>query len=275
MRNTSDRRDLTIYNIAHFKQPGLPIHPRSLYQNWQVGLGRSDLDGDNRYAEMRCHHAVWRQGNIAGDHSAMVGFQHYRRWLFLDQFAGVLDIPQAEALRREIIYLKGDADALTFGLPKFASYTDAMLSISAGDVGELAVSLRQYDIVVPRPWRWNVRTQFTSSHGLPPWAALEKALVDTGVAAAYPELTGFYPCNMFIMRWEYFCGYMEFWKAITDRLAQVLPAHAGLEQNARMIGVLSERIFTLWLYLMRITTPGLRVLEVPHIYCGAKFEGAR
>lgn len=259
-----------IYSIVHFKLGG----PRGgLFPTYEVGLGRSAIDRDLRYAEMRCHWQIWHDGSASASHPAFVGFQHYRRWFFFDQFPdarlnGLLDGWRDQfARRRSAIFARCSLD-------NFQAYVDYLRGLDAANRASLEDYLSDFHIVVPRPWPWDPKRQFISAHGDFCWNLFERALEIAG-AGPYIDLGTFYPCNMFVMRWEEFDAYMKFWEHISDLLAARMPTKYSEEtvvggQSQRMIAVLSERLFSFWLYRRRMEKPSLKVLELPHLLCESR-----
>lgn len=78
------------------------------------------------------------------------------------------------------------------------------------------------------------------------------------------ELTIFYVCNMYIMRAELFDEYMSFWREAMLEVERVVKPHADPYQS-RVYGFLSERLFTLFLYQLRVEQPLLHVAELPYL----------
>ena len=62
-----------------------------------------------------------------------------------------------------------------------------------------------------------------------------------------------------------FDAYMAFWYEAIQEFAQLVKPHADQYQS-RLYGFVSERLFTLYLYQLRMERPSLRVLEVPVSY---------
>jgi hypothetical protein len=69
---------------------------------------------------------------------------------------------------------------------------------------------------------------------------------------------------MFVMRTDEFNDYMSFWHETIQEFARLVKPQPDGYQS-RLYGFLSERIFTLYLYQLRMERPGLKVLEVPKI----------
>ena len=80
----------------------------------------------------------------------------------------------------------------------------------------------------------------------------------------HPDIASFYGCNMFVMRASEFDAYMTFWHEAMQAFAARVKPHADPYQS-RVYGFLAERIFSLYLYQIRMERPDLRVLEVPKI----------
>ena len=230
----------------------------------------SDESGDNisqheSYCEMRGQYWVWKNALANSDY---VGFQHYRRWLFFDQMPSASVQPIFQQIRRTYLAdphvndLGADANG-------FKIYTDAAQAHDAADLDAIRDTIGRFDIVTVRPWKFSVAAQYKSLHVPEDWGTLMQVLAKHSYfrnrqSFLDVDLQAFYGCNMYVMRAEEFDAYMTFWHETIQEFAQLVKPHADAYQS-RLYGFLSERIFTLYLYQLRMERPALRVLEVPKI----------
>ncbi len=230
----------------------------------------SDEGGDNiaqleSYCEMRGQYWVWKNALADLDY---VGFQHYRRWLFFDQMPSASLHPIFQQIRRtylsdpQVNDLSADVDA-------FKIYTDAAQAHDAADLDAIRDTLGRYDIVTVKPWKFNIAEQYRGLHVASDWDVLIDVLAQHSYFRNRPNyihagLQAFYGCNMYVMRAAEFDAYMAFWHETMQAFAQRVPPHEDAYQS-RVYGFLAERIFSLYLYQLRMERPDLRVLEVPKI----------
>lgn len=242
----------------------LPPHPHF----------RTDQSGDtiaNRvsHSEMRAHYHVWKNPPQTLDY---VGFQHYRRLFFFPFLAGHTDFPIQSELR--IHFLKNRlASFVNVNPARLHQYRAFLQQLDSGERLMLRERLGHYDIVVPRalhPPEESLREQYAKWHNARDWDALLTALSRTGrfdhiakpPASDMRELS---PYCLYIMRWSLFDDYMSFWHQLCASLEPLveIPDHPF---QFRTFSFLAERIFTIWLYHVRMEFPELRVLETPIVF---------
>jgi len=230
----------------------------------------SDLAGRNSYSEMRAHYHVWKTRPAGLDH---VGFQHYRRLFF---FTFLDDPPQFPIVRQiRAYFLKNRrAAALCVSIPQLLQYMQVLRELAAEQTARLRERIAEVDLVVPRayqPEEGSLAAQYGHAHRAEDWQALLGALRRTtrfralghAIDTELPELS---LCNLYIMRWPLFDDYMRFWQEVCAALEGVVSAADG-DYQSRAFAFLSERIFTIYLYHLRLEQPALRVLELPFLFC--------
>jgi len=230
----------------------------------------SDEGGDNisqeaSYCEMRGHYYVWKNLLSGCDY---VGFQHYRRWLFFDHMQAASQQPLFSFIRRKYL---ADPHSNDFSADQdtFKIYTDAAQALSAADLDAIRETIGHYDIVTVKPWKFSIGDQYRSIHVPQDWDTLMQIWAKHSRFRSKPnylnpELQAFYSCNMFVMRAAVFNDYMSFWWELIQEFAKAVKPHADSYQS-RLYGFVSERIFTLYLYQLRMERPDLRLLELPKI----------
>lgn len=230
----------------------------------------SDESGDNithdhSQAEMRGHYHVWKNSLSNYD---FVGFQHYRRWLFLDQMPSTVHHRIFLSLRRLALR---DPHSNDFSLDEqiFREYQAAVQGLSEADFAAIRDTIARYDIVTVKPWKFSVADQYKSLHVPQDWDTLVQILSKHSRFRSKPNyfdpgLQAFYGCNMFVMPATEFDAYMSFWHETMQEFMHLVKPQAEGYQS-RLYGFLAERIFTLYLFQLRMERPGLRVLEVPKI----------
>jgi hypothetical protein len=156
----------------------------------------------------------------------------------------------------------------------FKRYMAFLQTLDADAVAGLKDWLSPFDLVVPRCIRLvegSLRNQYARFHPVEDYDALSQVLPRmarfSAIASGHglPELPDLYPCCLYIMRTALFDDYMRYWHEAVQALEQVLPARRDPYQS-RAIAFLSERIFTFYLYYLRIEQPRLRIAELPYLF---------
>jgi hypothetical protein len=230
----------------------------------------SDETGDNiahenSHAEMRGHYHVWKNSLSNYD---FVGFQHYRRWLFFDQMPSTVQQPLFQQIRRFCLRDPHFND-LSADETVFRQYMDIMQHLSVADLDAIRDTIGRYDIITVRPWKFSVADQYRQICYARDWDILIDIL---GKHSRFrsrpnyydPELQAFYSCNMFVMSAAEFDAYMSFWHETMLEFSHLVKPYEDKYQS-RVYGFIAERIFTLYLFQLRMERPNLRVLEVPKI----------
>jgi len=264
-----------IYTLYHYVPEAYVANAlyKPLVQGQRIGAHPallSDESGDNiaqqdSYCEMRGQYWVWKNALSGLDY---VGFQHYRRWLFFDQMPQAALHPLFLQIRR--IYMSDPhVSDISTDANAFKIYNDAAQAYGAADFDALHDTMSRYDIVTVRPWKLPIADQYRSLHVAADWDVLMEVLAQHShfrnrTNFIHPDIQAFYGCNMYVMRAAEFDAYMSFWHETMQAFAERVKPHADPYQS-RVYGFLAERIFSLYLYQLRMERPDLRVLEVPKI----------
>lgn len=221
--------DLKVYVVTHkeVSVPGDPVY--ALIQagaKLNISLGTlSDDVGDHiseknpYFCEMTAHYWVWKNTN-----SDLVGIVHYRRHFSAHQY----------------------------GIPYSGK------SIAAGK--DLAISLQTNNLILSEPWIFyhkgshiaqSVEQQYVLYHGFDIFVARQ---VVSRLASDYlpafdfvmrnNRLVGF---NMMVARREIFDSYSAWIFDILFALESAIPLSSLKGYQARVMGFLAERLFTVWI----------------------------
>jgi hypothetical protein len=235
-------------------------HPVLVSDQWGANIA-----GQASYCEMRGQYYVWKNLLSAYDY---VGFQHYRRMIFFDQMPLAAHDPLLLQVRRA--YLR---DPLTIELKTdasfFQAYQDALQRLGQTDIEALRELIGSHDIITLRPWPCSLAEQYRSTHVPGDWDALVHILTQHPRFRGRPnhldfDLKMLYSCNMYVMRAEEFDAYMSFWHETMREFTKLVKPHADPYQS-RVYGFISERIFTLYLYQLRMERPQLRIIALPYV----------
>ena len=235
-------------------------HPTLLSDEWG-----NNIAGETSYCEMRGQYYVWKNLLSAYD---FVGFQHYRRFIFFDQMPSashnqlLLQIRQAYLRDSHAIEIKVDA-------PFFREYQNTLQRLPAPDIAALREYIGRHDIVTVRPWPCVLAEQYRTNHVAADWDVL------VGVLARHSRFRGrpnhldlalklLYSCNMYVMSAAAFDAYMSFWHEAMQEFSNLVKPHTDPYQS-RVYGFISERIFTLYLYQLRMERPQLKITALPYV----------
>lgn len=222
----------------------------------------SDLGGDNiateqSFSEMRQQYAVWKNGLDGLTH---VGFEHYRRVLFIDPLTDkelLARAPNIFAHRRASV-LQANASTRVMNETDFDSYLSLRKSLTASDLDSLQRYLCSFDLVVPRPLcQEPLAQQWHRHHPAGVWSAMEEALASRNVHYHH-RLATFYAYNIYFMRADLFAEYMTFaWSILSD-----VQSRTDI-RTPRLWGFLTERLFSIFVFNKRLQNPMLKILEAP------------
>jgi hypothetical protein len=232
----------------------------------------TDERGDNiahktGYSEMRAQYYVWRNLLACCDY---VGFQHYRRYFFFDQLP-ILSRHRLFQRVRSLYLANPHLSSFRVSADGFRNYMQALQNLRAPDCEVLRDLIGRHDIVALRPTRVSLASQYRDSHSSEDWDALMLAVgghsfFNNRASFLAADLNIFYNCNMYIMRASEFDAYMSFWLEAMLALEQVVKPGNDVYQS-RVFGFLSERLFTLYLYQLRMERPALRLAELAYLQC--------
>lgn len=221
-------------------------------------LGGVNIAGLNEHSEMRAHYHVWKSRLEDVDY---VGFEHYRRLIFLDFMAydemGAAD--EALPMARLHFMRHAGAECLTgpFAFDRYLAFRRAMTDAQAQG---LAAFVGGYDIIALRPQKLRVRDQMDDGA----FKLLEAAVRNAAYFRTRRMLIDFdndMTCyrSMFVMTRACFDEYMGFWWDVIGFIAR------NRACPPRSLGYFSERIFALYLFQKRMESPMLRILFVPYL----------
>lgn len=198
----------------------------SLSANQQGGISERGT-----YGEMRAHYMAWKFLLKELDY---VGFQHYRRWLFLPA-----------------LYYDDIGSAYFDDSVAFDNYVAA--AIPPPDL--------ELDVIVAQRWHFprTIGEEYAASHVGAHWEAMLEEWPEARLLAA--DERSYNVCNIFIARVAVFRAYMEFWWNLVQRIEVRIEIPSDPYQS-RAMAFLSERIFSLWLKQRR---EELVIAEVPLI----------
>lgn len=228
-----------------------------------------DLDGENlahdeRLSEMRHQYHVWRH---AERQAAYIGFEHYRRAFLIDFLPINIASQHKNLLELRQRFARNDRDCL-HSLPEYDFDEYIRLRNSNCDTYPEIYHkwISSFDVVLPRPlFDETLRQQWTWTHISQYWDQFVSVIHDASYFKKHTNFIDFdimRPSffNMYIMRWEIFDQYMEFWTECADKLSNILP------HEPRLLGHFSERLINLFIHQKIIEQPALRVLKLPVLY---------
>lgn len=208
------------------------------------------------HSEMRAHYYVWKNMSDGLDY---VGFEHYRRLMFLDY------LPYDELIEREprLLFIREwverdlGSEIFNDGLG-----LDAILRLraqmSATDTRRIGERLGAHDIIAVRSQQISTRSEATDDNLLEMAIASARYFQGRRMLIDFHHTTTCYR-NCFIMRRELFEEYMNFWYDVCRFLER------SLECWPRQLGYYSEKIFSYYLFQKKMESPLLRVGYVPMI----------
>lgn len=209
------------------------------------------IDERDSYGEMRAHYWVWKDV----PNYDWFGFHHYRR-AFLYQ---PLITPDSEWHQLSEAYHAAPwVSALTMKPDQFLRYTEWM---QEQDFDSL---FSQWDIIVPRIERMQIRQQYIGSHRPQDWEVFAAVLRQFGYDDGRLPHVMFY--NMFVMGANLFDRYMTDWWGVMQKVEPLISLPPKEDYQRRALGFLSERFLPIWLHRQRCENPGLKVLSLPVVF---------
>lgn len=238
----------------------VPIHVGAVNAESRLPIvtddtGKNISDKNSFFCELTAQYWAWKNNTT----SSHIGLQHYRRFLHL--------LPDDCEMNRTIhgISMSGF----------FYGFTE--------EIGQSAENLNSvvpnYDIVVPEPFNVKnvgiktVRQQYAKAD-----FHIEKDLevVEEIIRRDHPdyvdamdkEFSGvtFYQTNTFILKRDIFFEYSEWLFDILFKAEKLINTSTRNQQEARVFGYLSERLFNVFIQKYRQDHPACKVLEVPLIF---------
>jgi hypothetical protein len=232
-----------------------------------------DLDGENvaqnnGLSEMRHQHHVWKHGPRR---AAYVGFEHYRRAFMIDFLPSILIHDDAERLELRRRFARNDRDCMT-SMPEFQfrSYLKKRADDCELYSDLFSNWLNRYDVILPRPlFDETVKQQWSWTHISHYWEIFVDSIAKNPYYKTHEKFFDFdlmRPSffNMYIMKWDIFTEYMQFWADSARFLIDKLP------DEPRLLGHFSERMINVYINQKIIENPALRILKLPIVYRDAK-----
>ena len=234
-----------------------PIHVGSTHSEHRMDMLRDDI-GDNisaknpYFCELTAHYWAWKNDM----QSTHIGLQHYRRFLHMSFEEGMVE-----------------RNVHGVALPGFFYRFDTEIGQSAENLENLCA---QYDVVVPEPFDVRnvgcrtVRQQYAKAQ-----YHFEEDLdvVSEIISRHHPDYldaytealsdTVFYQTNTYLLRRDIFATYSEWLFDILFHVEAQIDAAARGQQEARVFGYLSERLFNAFIRKYLRDHPDTAVLEVP------------
>lgn len=245
--------EIRLYCVTH-KPLGLPVLDNLI--PIQVGTAPSDFcrmrdnqgatiaEKNPSYSELTAIYSVWK--NHPSD---IVGFCHYRRYLFPPSLNSWL---RSHAVRS---YASGYIVKEEILFPK--------LSECGADYGEAFPPLLEHaDVILPHPCplaKGGMLAQYASIHPIGPMFRLLAILSDMdqrlGLLAHqfFLEHQSAHWCNLFITSWPVFNRYSQFLFEVLLRLENEVDLPTSQYQR-RVFAFLSERLFNFWLWISKVKT---------------------
>lgn len=256
---------MSIYVAFHKAYPMLSDDP--VYTGIHVGRALSDktLDmvGDNTgehiseknryYSELTGLYWIWKNTN-----SELVGLSHYRRFFFYKkpafgmQFKKIAEYLIGQGRKRYGVYYTGNR--LLKNL------------ILTGDESQKLLS--EFDAIIPvgRRMRYSVREQYRRRHQIQDFETTKDIIAERhpDFLPAFNEVAQkkeLFPCNMFVMKRQYFDSYMAWLFDVLFELEKRSDISDYDSYQKRLYGFMSERLLDVWL-----TKTGLKTISLPVLY---------
>ena len=244
-------KDVKIFIATHKKFDMPEGIDRTVYLPFQVGIGddlgymrennRNNIAEKNaNFCELTLLYYIWK--NIYSD---IIGLVHYRRYLF----------------KKNKFKKIGP-----FYIPCKRYYTIL-------DRKDILSILNKYDVILPRVnniFEKSIKEQYGLTHHIDDWNIISEI-----VSEKYPEYIGdfriiedgkkFYGCNMFIAKKEIITPYFEWVFDILFEAEKRCDISDYSDYQKRIFGLLSERLFTIWLHhnrsSLKIFETKMRLIE--------------
>lgn len=257
---------LRIFRVTHFFDENANYMSNDIFTDFIIGQKSKenhfsgDLDSEDNIAfedthsEMRAHYYIWK--NHLNDYD-YIGFEHYRRLLYVDYIPYSLLIknsPSLLFLRKEM-----EKDRLKEIFHNGIAFNDCLNLRKKNDEqynNFLKEKISQYDIFCVRSQNISTKSEFCNDE------LLEHVFASCSYFSNKPMLVDFnhtttnYRCS-FIMRRDYFDEFMTLWHEVVTTLSKIL------YNGPREIGFYSEKIFSYYLFQKRMENPLIRVSDVP------------
>ena len=212
-------------------------------------LSGVNIAGDNLYAELRHQFYVWK--NLFGAYD-YVGFEHYRRVLFIDPLPEVqLSAGFPSVMYKRRLFATYNMQACRSNLADFEQYLAMRRSLDGAVIEQTKEFICNYDVVVPRPNNVNIEEQWKGCiPDLTLWDIMVEGVNKSRIFHTRRNYVFFqteicYSGNIYIMRCDLLDEYLTFCFEVLEYI------RSRLAVVGRALGYFSERLFTFWLYPKR------------------------
>lgn len=203
--------------------------------------GNNISDRNPLYCELTGLYWMWKNSDADN-----IGLCHYRRY-----FAR----KKAFSLRDRVTMLRRSVSPFEYVLRN----------------EEASALLKQYPVVLPRPRRYHIESNyshFVHSHGAYALDETRQIIIERHpeYIEAYDSVmarTAGHRCNMFIMRRELLDRYCSWLFDILFELEKRVSASGNIPDASRLYGHVAERLFDVWL-----EKEGCSYCELPYVFIG-------
>ena len=227
-------------------------------------LDGENIAGENIYTEMRHQYYVWKNLLAGLDY---VGFEHYRRVLFLDPWPA----QTAPAMAGELAELRGRfqqdgrLSSIELSRESFDTYWGMRERLDDEARDRLLRWIARHDVILPRPiCNDGMARQWKTCLPVHEWDVVVEAVNrsklarDSGTVIDGNILTASYN-NIYIMRSAIFDDYMQFF---LDCIGYLSPRVA---HGHRYWGHCGERLVNMYLYIRKLNDPLLQIHTHPYL----------
>lgn len=230
-----------------------------------------DGQGDNistqePFSDLRQQYFAWKNRLDSLDY---IGFEHYRRPFFIDVMSPekINHIyPALYQIRRQLWNdLAEWRAAIDFRTHQM--HTAMRQALTRSEKDEIRRWVGQSDIITVRPVNnESIDGQWLRHHSHAVWHDLIRVTKDLRSRAGCDyevdtSIRSKYYLNMYIMKASLFDEYMTWLFAIITEMQKLYP-----NPERRLWGFVAERVFSFFVYSMRVRCPTLSITEIPHLY---------
>ncbi|WP_242006139.1 DUF4422 domain-containing protein [Acetobacter estunensis] len=257
---------MKIFRISHFFDENTDYISNDVFSDFIIGKKSKensfigDLDCEDNisnqetHSEMRAHYYVWK--NLMSDYD-YIGFEHYRRILYLDPFPLKFIMnkyPRLLFLRKLIE--KNQQQEIFHDKISFNNALEIRKEKNFHIIEPLKEKVSSYDIICIRSQNISTKSEFCDD------TLLEHCIVSCSYFHNKPMLIDFnhtttnYRCS-FIMKKDLFDEYMHFWHEVMKNLQKSLNVYP------RELGYYSEKLFSYYVFQKKMENSLIKVTYVP------------